>query len=93
MSESEKEKIQHPELKVKFNIIPKTLLNPFSQQFLRLQNGAGSSWRAGKVRHDPIVRKSRRKTLPDAAEESCNEFGKTQGWMNPDDGKFIRKVK
>lgn len=30
MSESEKAKTEQPDLKVKFSIIPKTLLNPFS---------------------------------------------------------------
>ena len=39
MSESEKEKIEQSELKVKFNIISKTLSSPFNQHFVGYKSG------------------------------------------------------
>ena len=45
MSESEKEKIEQSELKVKFNIISKTLSSPFNQHF--------EGYKSGLVRGEP----------------------------------------
>ena len=45
MSESQKEKIEQSELKVKFNIISKTLSSPFNQHF--------EGYKSGLVRGEP----------------------------------------